>query len=155
MFTRLFVLMSLVLGACAPMVDETGQARQALVDYFSHLEEGNYAAAQELYGGSYEILIGLNPSLDPDEHTALWRNACTLNGFQCLDVRNATFNELTGEGEYIFTVEFNNPDGTLFVLGPCCGATEAEMPPVSQFEYRVIEDADGNYVVLDLPVYVP
>lgn len=155
MFIRMLVLMSLLLGACAPMNDKTGQARQALVDFFSHLEEGDFDTAQELYGGSYEVLIGFNPSLDPDDHAALWENACSLNGFQCLGVRTATFKELTVQGEYIFTVEFNLPDGTLFVLGPCCGATETEMPPVSQFEYRVIEDTDGNYVVLDLPVYVP
>lgn len=155
MLTRLFVLITLLLGACTPVEDEIGLARQSLVEFFSHLEEGNFVAAQELYGGSYEVLIGYNPSLDPDDHTALWRTACTVNGFQCLDVRTAVFNELTGEGEYIFTVEFSLPDETLFILGPCCGATETEMPPVSQFEYRVIEDADGNYVVLDLPVYVP
>lgn len=155
MFIRSLALVTLVLGACTSMTDETDQARQALMDFFSHLEQGDYAAAREWYGGGYEILVGYNPSLAPDDHTSLWRNACSLNGFQCIVVRTAAFNELTGQGEYIFTVEFNNPDGTLFVLGPCCGATETEMPPVSQFEYRVAKNSDGDFVVLDLPVYVP
>jgi hypothetical protein len=46
-------------------------------------------------------------------------------------------------------------DGSLFVLGPCCGANETEMPPVSQFEYKVTRDASGQFVVMDLPPYVP
>jgi hypothetical protein len=36
-----------------------------------------------------------------------------------------------------FTVEFTNDDGSLFVLGPCCGATEMEMSPKTQFVYTV------------------
>jgi len=36
---------------------------------------------------------------------------------------------------YVFQVKFNNPDGSLFILGPCCGASETGMPPVSQLKY--------------------
>jgi hypothetical protein len=56
---------------------------------------------------------------------------------------------------YVFDVEFNNPDGSLFVRGPCCGATETEMPPESQFEYTVTKNAEGKFVVLNTPPYVP
>ncbi|MCI0551542.1 MAG: hypothetical protein L0287_11345, partial [Anaerolineae bacterium] len=73
---------------------------------------------------------------------------------QCLLVRTATFKILQGS-TYIFQVEFNNADGTLFVRGPCCGANETEMPPVSQFEYRVSMTAPGKFTVMDLPPYVP
>ena len=107
-----------------------------------------------MYGGSYEILVGYNPDLNPDDHAALLQNGCLLNGFQCLSMRTVTFKEITPKGEYIFTAEFNNPDGSLFELGACCGETPTT-PPQVQFEYRVMEGGDGNFAVLDLPVYVP
>ncbi len=44
--------------------------------------------------------------------------------------------------------------GTLFKLGPCYGATEAEMPPVWQFPYTV-KKIDGQYRVMEGPVYLP
>lgn len=95
-----------------------------------------------------------NPALDPDDHLELWRNACEVNGFQCLNTRIVTFNEITQKGEYIFTVEFENPDGSLFVSGACCGETPTT-PPQFQFEYRVVESGEGTFLVLDLPIYVP
>jgi len=77
-----------------------------------------------------------------------------MSGLQCLTIRRATFKNLQGD-TYLFQVEFNNPDGSLFVLGPCCGANETEMPLVSQFEYKVTRNASGQFVVMDLPPYVP
>ena len=71
-----------------------------------------------------------------------------------MEIRSVTFDQLV-EDAYIFQVEFNNPDGSLFVLGPCCGATETEMPPVSQFQFTVIRNADGRFVVMNTPPYVP
>ncbi|NUQ86747.1 MAG: hypothetical protein HUU11_18770 [Anaerolineales bacterium] len=148
------MLMALFLSACAPVSNDAEPARQALVAFFDSLNQGQYAEAAESYGGDYEVLIYHNPTLDPDDHAALWMNACTINGAQCLPVRTATLKEQFGD-EYVFVVEFSNPDGTLFVLGPCCGGSETDFPPVSQFEYRVQKTADGKFVVLDLPVYVP
>jgi hypothetical protein len=66
----------------------------------------------------------------------------------------ATFKELRGD-VYSFQVEFNHPDGSLFVLGPCCGANETGMPPVSQFEFTVTRNAQGKFVVLDMSLYAP
>ena len=84
----------------------------------------------------------------------LLANACEINGHKCLLARIAIFKELRGD-KYVFQVEFSNPDGSLFVLGPCCGANETEMPPVSQFEYTVTKIAEGEFVVMNLPPYVP
>ena len=125
-----------------------------MVDFFSNLVQGDYQSAAGLYGGSYEILVADNPALDPDDHVGLWKNACVVNGFQCLAVRTVTFNELNQKGVYIFTVEFNNPDGRLFELGACCGETPTT-PPQFQFEYRVVESDEEIFLVLDLPVYIP
>lgn len=155
MFKRYFLLLVLILSACAPAEDATDQARQTLVAYFDALNRADYEATIELYGGSYDGMIDSNPNLDPDDHPALWENACTINGNQCdLLMRAMKFKERTGD-VYSFIVEFNNPDGTLFILGPCCGGSATDFPPVSEFEYRVMKLSNGKFVVLDMPVYVP
>jgi len=151
----LFITLLLaLLAACAPVAQVSEPARQVLEDFFAALNHADYAQADALYGGTYEVLTGWNPDIDPGDHSTLWERGCTQNGLQCLILRSATLKE-QGEEGLIFTVEFNNPDGSLFVRGPCCGATETEMPPVSQFEFRVVKSAEGEYLVMDLPVYVP
>jgi hypothetical protein len=130
------------------------EACDVLVDFLTLLNRKNYTEAVLLYGGEYEALQVFNPEIDPDDHVALWTWACDHQLLQCLEVRSATFKELRGD-TYFFQVEFNNPDGSLFVRGPCCGATETEMPSVSQFEFRVSRNTDGKFLVMDTPPYVP
>lgn len=125
-----------------------------LVNFLTLLHTRNYADAVPLYGGDYEQLQVFNPQIDPADKAALWAWACDNQLLQCLEVRSATFKTMTGES-YIFQVEFNNPDGSLFVLGPCCGANETEMPPVSQFEYTLRLNEEMRFVVLNPPPYVP
>ena len=148
------VLVCMLLSACQPSQGDADNASQVLNLFFSELANENFAEAVILYGGSYEVLADLNPDYDVDDNAALWSNGCQVNGFQCLTVRTTTFNELNDLGEYIFTVEFNDPDGNLFVREACCGETPTT-PPQFQFEYRVIKDGEGNFKVLDLPVYIP
>ena len=148
------ILVVLLLSSCATSTGKKDQAQQALRDFFEHLAQGEYEAAAAQYAGSYETLVSFNPDLDPDDHVALWQSGCQFNGLQCLTVRTATFTTLADSGEYIFTVEFNAHDGSLFVLGACCGE-EPVTPSQSQFEYRVVEGEDGQYLVLDMPVYIP
>jgi hypothetical protein len=130
------------------------EAQGALVKFFELLNSKQYAEAESLYGGSFEGLQDNNPGVDPSDHVKLLENACEINGHQCLLARTVTFTSLQGN-TYIFQVEFSNPDSTLFVLGPCCGANETEMPPVSQFEYSVTKNSNGKFVVMDLPPDVP
>lgn len=140
----------------APTSGDEELALQALTAFFDHLNAGRYPEATELYGGSYEVLIGYNPDLDPQDLAGLFRNGCTVNGLQCLEVRDARLQEqVPATGEYRFLVEFSTADGELFVRGPCCGATEEEMPSESEFLFTVVRGGDGEYRVQDLPVYVP
>lgn len=148
------LLIVLLLTACARKTGEPEQAQEALGSFFTELSSGRYEAATRWYGGSYEILVGYNPEVDPENFSALWQQGCQINGLHCLPLRTVTFNERTSKGEYIFTVEFNTPDGALFVLDACCGE-EPTTPPQFQFEYRVVKGGDGVFRVLDLPVYVP
>jgi hypothetical protein len=131
-----------------------GEAHAALVSFLTLLHTKEYAEAAPLYGGEYESLQVFNPEIDPTDHLALWAWACDNQLLQCLEVRFATFKELQGEA-YIFQVEFSNPDGSLFVRGPCCGADETEMPPQSQFEFAVAKSPEGKFVVMNTPPYVP
>ncbi len=149
----LIFFITLLICACSSQ-DDAEPARQALISFFDQLAAGDYTAAVEQYGGSYNTLVEFNPELDPNDYPALWQNGCQINGLQCLTVRSALLGEPMTAGEYVFTVEFNNPDGSLFELGACCGET-AETPSTSQFAIRVAKDENGRFCVLDLPVYVP
>ena len=146
--------------ASSPEVTQTSlpstasEAQDVLVDFLTRLHTKNYAQATPLYGGEYESLQVFNPEINSEDHVALWTWVCENKILQCLEVRSATFTKLVGDS-YIFQVEFNNPDGSLFVLGPCCGANETEMPPVSQFEFTVSRTANGKFVVMNTPPYVP
>lgn len=101
-------------------------------------------------------MIGYNPDLDPQDRASLFKNACTINGFQCLQVRSARRQErVERSGEYRFVVEFSTPTGETFVLGPCCGATETEMPSRSEFPFTVVKIGEDEYRVEDLPIYTP
>jgi hypothetical protein len=131
-------------------------ARQALAEFFEHLNAGRYQEASKFYGGSYEVLADQNPTLDPQDHAALLRSACTANGFQCLRVRSVRLQEpVASQAEFRFLVEFSTFDGELFVRGPCCGASETDMPSQSEFSFAVVLNESGGYRVQDLPVYVP
>lgn len=130
------------------------EAHDTLVRFFMLLSAKEYIEADALYGGSHETLRDWNPDVDPSDHIKLWERACEQNGLRCLLLRSLSFIEVRGD-TYIFQVEFSNPDGSLFVRGPCCGANETDMPPESQFEYRVTRYANGKFLVMDLPPYVP
>jgi len=129
-------------------------AHDVLINFLTLLHTKKYADAVPLYGGEYDQLQVFNPQIDPADKAALWAWACDNQLLQCLEVRSATFKNLAGDS-YVFQVEFSKPDGGLFVLGPCCGSNETDMPPVSQFEYTVSQNADHRYVVLNLPPYIP
>lgn len=140
--------------ATTSMPSTMDEAYDVLVSFLTLLHTKNYADAAPLFGGDYEQLQVFSSQIDPADKVALWAAACDNQQLQCLEVRSATFKTLTGDS-YIFQVEFSNPDGSLFVLGPCCGANETEMPPVSQFDYTVSRNAEHRYVVMNPPPYVP
>jgi hypothetical protein len=149
------LLIVLIFSACARSGSaDAGTAKQTLTSFFNYINKGEYSQAAMLYGGSYEMMASQNPDIAPNNVEALWQNACTINGLQCLPVRTVTLKERKGD-EFTFMVEFNTPDGKLFVRGPCCGATEIEQPPVSKFEFAVQKMPDGQFKVLTAPVYVP
>lgn len=155
--------MFLLLPGCASVMTQPTtesqppeqEARDTLVAFFEDLHAGRYEEAMGLYGGTYEIMTDHNPTIDVQDHAALMRNACTINGAQCLQIRTASLDRQVSATEFVFTVEFQADDGSLFVLGPCCGASEEDQPPRSVFEITVIKTSESEYLVMDMPPYMP
>ncbi len=130
-------------------------AVQAVVTFLDYLHNGRYQEAAEIYGGTYEIMIDQNPSIDPEDHAALLQNACAINGAQCLDVYSAGLESTVPDNEFWIKVELLNEDGTQFVQGPCCGGNETDFPPQSTFIFTVIKNNQGKFKVVDMPPYLP
>jgi hypothetical protein len=135
--------------------DDYRIAQEALAAFLTDLNEGRYEGAARLYGGSYDTMITQNPDIDSANHPALLQNACKINGYQCLEVKRIELDQVVSPTEYTFSVEFMNDDGTLFILGPCCGGNETDSPPKSSFVFKVIKDKQDNFMVIDMPPYMP
>jgi len=131
------------------------RAMGILIDFFQNLYTGEYEEAARLYAGTYENMINHNPEIDPQDHATLLRNACTINGAQCIRVKSIELQDKISSIEYIFTVEFQNADNSLFVSGSCCGEEETEVLYHSVFSFRVSKNAEGNFQVMDMVPYVP
>ncbi|MCA9280357.1 MAG: hypothetical protein KDA34_14805 [Phycisphaerales bacterium] len=157
------LLCSLIVAACNQAPSDSGQqaargedtAREVLSTFFTHLNEGRYSEAVELYGGSYDQLRDWNPSIELDDYTGLMQSACEGNGITCMTPIDIVPVDSEATGQLRFDVQFENDDGSLFVRGPCCGANSTDQPPQSTFTFSVVKDTNGDYLVMDLPPYVP
>ena len=156
----LLLTCALVLAGCAapPTAPEAADrvgAQEALTSFLGLLAGGEYDRAATMYAGPLDSLQSFNPQLDPRDAAALIGYACGQRLLQCLPVRSITPAGVAEGDDMLFNVEFSLEDGSLFVLGPCCGATSTEMPPVSSFAFRVRAVPAGGFAVLDLPPFVP
>ncbi|KKS99501.1 MAG: hypothetical protein UV76_C0019G0010 [Candidatus Nomurabacteria bacterium GW2011_GWA2_43_15] len=129
-------------------------ARETLIKFFSLLNAKQYNEAIKYYGGDYEVLQDWNPDTNASDHVALFRNGCEMNGWNCLKIKNVLSEEKISGTEFKFVVQFVNDNGTLFKMGPCCGASEEEMPTKSDFEY-IVSKVGNNFLVITTPVYTP
>lgn len=128
-------------------------AMESLTQYFSYLHDGLYSEAARLYGGSYQELADLNSMIDPADYEALWENACKVNGFQCLYVESIGPKSQNSPNEFTFLVGFMDDEGNTLRREACCGDTSTT--PQEVFELEVQKTQDGEFKVMDLPVYVP
>lgn len=135
--------------------DDLQTARQALTDYLTALSQGRYADASALYGGDYKLLRQNNPDIAKKDLAALFEAACTKNGYICtLTIKNEVSAAQISETQFRFSIEMQAQDGSLFALGPCCGADPQKEPPVTQFDF-IVANVKGKMLVLSLPVYTP
>jgi hypothetical protein len=127
---------------------DVDRAQETLRRYFTLLYQGRYAEAVDLYGGPYDVLQGWNPTADPEDRAGLLEKGCTVNGLHCLPAGQMQSSGSSSEDGFTFRVEFENPDGSLFVLDP------EGSSPQSAFDYTVVRTEQG-FAVQELPVYVP
>jgi len=137
--------------------DQSGNienAHEALIEYFELLNTKQYSEAVSYHGSGYDYLHNWNPSTDENDFAGLLKNGCEMNGLQCLKVKSTVEQQKVSPVEFKFVVQFADKDGSLFKRGPCCGATEEEMPTKTNFEF-VIKLVNDRYMVVSQPVYVP
>lgn len=163
-YVILMITLSLFLMSCTVQesdllptntVNDEELALSVLVQFLQSLHDGQYGKAAQLYGGTYEIMINYNPDIGAGDRAALLQNACTINGFQCLQIKRVSLDKRVSETEFRFRVEFLNADGTLFALEPCCGSGEIDLLPQSVFYFPVVKTSKDSFVVMDMPPYVP
>jgi hypothetical protein len=139
------------------------EGQLTLLTFFSKLAspfnlEEDYAAAVELYAGSYVDLARLNADLELEQKVSilsadfsqqdkavLLQRACMVNGFACLRARRVVSAQVVEPGggaeeRFRYEVEFLNRDGSLF-----------ELNGVSVFTYEVVRTPEGDYQVDGLP----
>ena len=148
-FNSLFAL-DIDSGELAPLPpDRLAEAEETLQGFFMMLhntwfDPGTYAWVAEHYGGSYDELRRLNPTIDPRDGAALFQRACEQNGYYCLRLRRVTARELLSQDGaaslFRFTVEFLLADGSLFSLR---GRTS--------FDFTVSLRPDGSFRNMNLP----
>ena len=153
------LLVSLVLlSSCSnPLLNDQSDlvtAQSTLESFFILLAHGAYEQAASLYGGDYEGLRSMNAAIPADDYASLWENGCSLNGYQCLEIKNVLKASMDRQDVFHFSVDFKTSKGDLLVVGPCCGADATQMPPRSQFEFTV-RRTKGAFLVQEPPVFVP
>ena len=63
-------------------------ARNTMMHFFADLNNAQYEDAALSYGGSYEVLQGYNPDIDPGDKVALLKASCEVNGLQCMQIND-------------------------------------------------------------------
>ena len=158
----LTAVLALTMSGCAvPWTEipagEEQAAADALTGFFNDLSSGLFDEAVPKFAPeindpeAWSWIAGFGEGGAERRDLAL-KNYCAAIG-SCLPAR--VVSSTSGEaGTFFFKVRFIKPDGDIFTLGPCCGATAEEMPPRDTFDYTV-KKIDGTYKVITPPQYVP
>lgn len=135
-------------------IDEASIAQNTLISFFDNLSEGKFDDALWYFTTDKATREGLNiynPKGETD-HDDMIENYCQAT-LTCLPANSIESIKISND-EYQYKVQFYKEDGSIFVLWPCCGATEEEMPPQDTFEYTV-KKIDGIFKVMTPSLYVP
>jgi hypothetical protein len=137
-------------------VEDTVVAQNTLIAFFNYLNDDKFDKAVELFEptgiDSWEWLANFSPEEERDNKPLVLKNYC-LATQTCLKANVLNIKKQT-ENDYILSVQFIKKDNNTFVLGPCCGATEEEMPSMDKFDYNV-KKVNNLFKVATPPVYVP
>lgn len=135
-------------------IDDIVVAQDVLIKYFDLLNSKEYDEAIKYHGSGYSVLEYWNPNTDVNDYASLLKHGCESNGLRCLKIKNVISRQQISSTEFNFVVQFENNDGSLFEQGPCCGATEEQMPTKTDFGYKV-KKIDDLFLVMTGPIYTP
>ena len=136
----------------ATLPPEAAAAVTVLRRYFQAVSAADYTTAVALYGGDYDDMIGSNPTVDPSDHVALFRDACAYQ-LQCqLRIGRILPGQYTAPSQFEFHLELRTPEGNIFTLEGCCGDDSGQV--VRLFRFTVADDGNGLRV-MTRPVYMP
>jgi hypothetical protein len=131
--------------------DESEKAKETLVSFFNYLSLNEFEKALTLFS--------LDSQFTPLEELAQGNNKAEVLENYCKATKTclkATVLEVKqiADYEYNLVVQFSNKDGSLYIFGPCCGATEKEMPSKNKFDFTV-KKIDNDFKVTSAPLYRP
>jgi len=118
----------------------------AIERFLLAMHEGRYEDAAQLYGGDYMLLQMYNPTVAPEDHAALLKNACEVNGFRCLaPLSIAPSAQLPGA----YDVTFRAEDGTVFGI-----QTPGDASNVHQSFGLLVEETPDGPLPITMPPFV-
>lgn len=132
-------------------------AGKTLNQFFSYLHDKKFDKALELFEPSdeergWESMESFSPTEERNDKVKMLKNYCEVVG-TCFKSKVLEVKKIN-DAEYELTAQFIEDNGSVFVLGPCCGATEEEMPAQKEFKYKV-KKINGDFKVTNAPVYRP
>ena len=134
--------------------NEAEIAENTLTAFFENLSKNEFSKAINFFSPNDSDWENLKVYNEPNEtdKVKMIENYCKATT-TCLEAEILETAKIS-EDEYRMIVRFLNKDGGIYVLGPCCGATEEEMPPQNEFDFTV-KKINGSFKVITPPVYVP
>ncbi len=143
-----------------PKDQEKEQAQETLLNFFNYVASDDFKNAVKIFypldeNDKYNWDM-ITQYRDPEKQNSSKEEELA---YYCSAVGTCLRAELLGfgkraENDYIFTIQFREKDGSKYIFGPCCGATEEDEPSRTQFEYEV-KKIDGDYKVVTPPLYRP
>lgn len=137
--------------------DESEMAKNTLVAFFDYLSKNEFEKALGLFSlddpsNSWEGLESFSLPEERNNKAKVLENYCKATG-TCLKAKVLEVKKGTGDN-YDLVVQFLNIDGSIYVFGPCCGATEETMPSKNKFDYKV-KKINNAFKVSTAPLYRP
>lgn len=128
--------------------------KRTLINFFNYLEKGDFDNAVKLFHqDDWEQLNSFSVPSEQGNKAKVLENYCNAVG-TCMKAEVLSVTAKKSKVQYFLVVQFIQDDGSIYVFGPCCGATEEEMPPQKQFIFEV-KKIDGDYKVVTPPLYRP
>ncbi|MBP9760783.1 MAG: hypothetical protein KBD15_00895 [Candidatus Magasanikbacteria bacterium] len=129
--------------------NDIDEAKMTLSSFFTYLESEEFEQAAYLFQGWESVSVYEDNAFTLGQ---VLQNYCEATG-TCLQA-TIVHTKKVSRDEYVFRVEFQYADGSLFVAEPCCGATEDQSSSQTVFDF-VVKRFGGKLYVVTPPVYRP